>query len=78
VGELTLESPEICSPHFASLREENTIAIPRHYVKPDYKRLVFRIMQRQQKHDADLTLRQTFFTAGQVSTGDVVSGKSRD
>jgi small-conductance mechanosensitive channel len=34
---------EICSPHFSSLRDGNTIAIPEHYVKPDYKAPGFRM-----------------------------------
>ena len=34
---------EICSPHYASLRDGNTIAIPENYIKPDYKAPGFRI-----------------------------------
>ena len=34
---------EICSPHFSSLRDGNTIAIPENYIKPDYKAPGFRI-----------------------------------
>ena len=34
---------EICSPHFSSLRDGNTIAIPEQYIKPDYKAPAFRM-----------------------------------
>ncbi|QNI31127.1 mechanosensitive ion channel [Alloacidobacterium dinghuense] len=34
---------EICSPHFSSLRDGNTIAIPEQYIKPDYKQTGFRV-----------------------------------
>jgi hypothetical protein len=34
---------EICSPHFSSLRDGNTIAIPEQYIKPDYKAPGFRM-----------------------------------
>jgi small-conductance mechanosensitive channel len=34
---------EICSPHFAALRDGNRIAIPDQYVKPDYKASGFRL-----------------------------------
>jgi small-conductance mechanosensitive channel len=34
---------EICSPHFSSLRDGNTIAIPEQYLKPDYKAPGFRM-----------------------------------
>lgn len=34
---------EICSPHFSSLRDGNTIAIPEQYIKPDYRASGFRI-----------------------------------
>jgi small-conductance mechanosensitive channel len=34
---------EICSPHFSSLRDGNTIAIPEKYIKPDYKAPAFRM-----------------------------------
>ncbi len=34
---------EICSPHFSSLRDGNTIAIPGQYIKPDYKAPAFRM-----------------------------------
>ena len=34
---------EICSPHFASLRDGNVIAIPEQYVNPDYKAPGFRV-----------------------------------
>lgn len=34
---------EICSPHFASLRDGNVIAIPEQYIKPDYKVPDFRV-----------------------------------
>jgi small-conductance mechanosensitive channel len=34
---------EICSPHFAALRDGNTIAIPGEYIKPDYKAPGFRL-----------------------------------
>lgn len=38
---------EICSPHFSSLRDGNTIAIPEQYVKPDYKTPGFRMNFRE-------------------------------
>ncbi len=34
---------EICSPHFSSLRDGNTIAIPDQYIKSDYKAPAFRM-----------------------------------
>jgi len=34
---------EICSPHFASLRDGNAIAIPQQYIGPDYKTPGFRM-----------------------------------
>jgi len=34
---------EICSPHFSSLRDGNTIAIPNEYIKPEYKTPGFRV-----------------------------------
>lgn len=34
---------EICSPHFASLRDGNTIAIPERYIAPDYTAPGFRV-----------------------------------
>jgi small-conductance mechanosensitive channel len=34
---------EICSPHFSSLRDGNTVAIPEQYLKPDYKASGFRM-----------------------------------
>jgi small-conductance mechanosensitive channel len=34
---------EICSPHFSSLRDGNTIAIPEQYIQPDYKAAAFRV-----------------------------------
>jgi small-conductance mechanosensitive channel len=34
---------EICSPHFSSLRDGNTIAIPKQYVPPDYRARGFRL-----------------------------------
>jgi small-conductance mechanosensitive channel len=34
---------EICSPHFSSLRDGNTIAIPEQYIKSDYKAPAFRM-----------------------------------
>ena len=34
---------EICSPHYSSLRDGNTIAIPEHDIKADYKVPGFRI-----------------------------------
>jgi small-conductance mechanosensitive channel len=34
---------EICSPHFSSLRDGNTIAIPEQYIKPDYTAPGFRL-----------------------------------
>ena len=34
---------EICSPHFSSLRDGNTIAIPEKYIRPDYKAPGFRL-----------------------------------
>jgi small-conductance mechanosensitive channel len=34
---------EICSSHFSSLREGNTIAIPEQYIKADYKASAFRL-----------------------------------
>jgi small-conductance mechanosensitive channel len=37
---------EICSPHFAALRDGNTIAIPAEYIKPDYKASGFRLNSR--------------------------------
>jgi small-conductance mechanosensitive channel len=33
---------EICSPHFAALRDGNASTIPEQYVKPDYKAPSFR------------------------------------
>jgi small-conductance mechanosensitive channel len=34
---------EICSPHFSSLRDGNTIAIPEQYLRPGYKAPGFRV-----------------------------------
>ena len=34
---------EICSPHFSSLRDGNTIAIPEQYIRPEYKAPGFRL-----------------------------------
>jgi len=34
---------EICSPHFASLRDGNVVAIPEQYIGPDYKASGFRM-----------------------------------
>ena len=34
---------EICSPHFSSLRDGNTIAIPQQYIRPEYKARGFRV-----------------------------------
>lgn len=34
---------EICSPHFSSLRDGNTIAIPQKYIKPEYEAPSFRL-----------------------------------
>jgi small-conductance mechanosensitive channel len=36
---------EICSPHFAAVRDGNGIAIPQQYVEPDYKVPAFRLQQ---------------------------------
>jgi small-conductance mechanosensitive channel len=36
---------EICSPHFAAVRDGNGIAIPQQYVEPDYKVSAFRLQQ---------------------------------
>ena len=34
---------EICSPHFSSLRDGNTIAIPQEYIRPEYQPPAFRV-----------------------------------
>jgi small-conductance mechanosensitive channel len=34
---------EICSPHFSSLRDGNTVAIPQQYISPDYSAPGFRV-----------------------------------
>jgi hypothetical protein len=41
---------EICSPHFSSLRDGNTIAIPPQYIPAEYKTSGFRVA----KAEADL------------------------
>jgi small-conductance mechanosensitive channel len=44
---------EICSPHFSSLRDGNTIAIPDQYIKSDYKQTGFRVNLSEIAHDGD-------------------------
>jgi len=45
---------EICSPHFSSLRDGNTIAVPEQYIRPDYKAPGFRLkaVATQENNDA--------------------------
>lgn len=38
---------EICSPHFAALRDGNTIALPDQYIASDYERPAFGVEQRE-------------------------------
>jgi small-conductance mechanosensitive channel len=40
---------EICSPHFASLRDGNTIAIPEQYIKDSYKAPAFRVSDAERR-----------------------------
>jgi len=44
---------EICSPHFSSLRDGNTIAIPEQYIKPDYKAPGFRMSVTEEHPSSD-------------------------
>jgi small-conductance mechanosensitive channel len=46
-----LAGVEICSPHFSSLREGNTIAIPEQYIKSDYKAPGFRLNVTEVDHE---------------------------
>lgn len=41
---------EICSPHFASLRDGNVIAIPKNYIKPEYEAPGFRVKVNDSGH----------------------------
>ena len=44
---------EICSPHFSSLRDGNTIAIPEQYIRPDYKAPGFRLKTVETEENSD-------------------------
>jgi hypothetical protein len=43
---------EICSPHFSSLRDGNSVAIPDQYISPDYSVPGFRLNEKGSKKDA--------------------------